>query len=112
MDLQKYLARIGYTGPVTPDFPTLRALHLAHILAVPFENLDIHAGRKITVGAENAYRKIVGERRGGSLSPDLARIRLYQSPVHKPGFAGRPHHSDRHPVYRDPARPADRIQPG
>ena len=65
MDLQKYLARTGYTGPVAPDFPTLCALHQAHLLAVPFENLDIHAGRKITVGAENAYRKIIGERRGG-----------------------------------------------
>lgn len=65
MDLQKYLARIGYTGQVMPDYPTLRALHVAHLLAVPFENLDIHAGRTITVGAENSYRKIVEERRGG-----------------------------------------------
>ncbi|MBN9389848.1 MAG: arylamine N-acetyltransferase [Chloroflexi bacterium] len=65
MDLQKYLDRVGYSGPVAPDYPTLRALHVAHLLAVPFENLDIHAGRKITVGAEHAYKKIVGERRGG-----------------------------------------------
>lgn len=65
MDLQKYLDRIGYTGPVAPDYATLKALHVAHLLAVPFENLDIHAGRRITPGAENAYRKIVEERRGG-----------------------------------------------
>lgn len=65
MYLPKYLARIGYSGPVAADYPTLLALHRAHLLAVPFENLDIHAGRKITVGAENAYRKIVEERRGG-----------------------------------------------
>lgn len=65
MDLQKYLDRIGYSGPVAPDYSTLRTLHLAHLLAVPFENLDIHAGRKIIVGAENAYGKIVEEKRGG-----------------------------------------------
>ncbi len=65
MNVKNYLARIGYTGPVGLDYDTLRGLHLAHVLAVPFENLDIHAGRKIAIGAENAYRKIVGERRGG-----------------------------------------------
>lgn len=65
MNIEKYLARIGYTGPVGPDYATLSGLHRAHILTVPFENLDIHAGRKIAIGAENAYRKIVEERRGG-----------------------------------------------
>lgn len=65
MDLPNYLARIGYSGPVRADYATLRGLHRAHLLAVPFENLDIHAGRPIMVGVEPAYQKIVGERRGG-----------------------------------------------
>jgi N-hydroxyarylamine O-acetyltransferase len=65
MDLQNYLARIGYSGPLEPDYATLSGLHRAHLLAVPFENLDIHAGRPITVGPEAAYLKLVGERRGG-----------------------------------------------
>jgi N-hydroxyarylamine O-acetyltransferase len=60
-----YLARIGYTGPRTPSVETLRALHRAHLHAVPFENLDIHVGRPIRLDQEAFFHKIVGERRGG-----------------------------------------------
>ncbi len=65
MNVKNYLARIGYTGSVGPDYTTLSGLHRAHVMTVPFENLDIHAGRKIAIGSENAYHKIVEERRGG-----------------------------------------------
>ncbi|HEY6935604.1 MAG TPA: arylamine N-acetyltransferase [Terriglobales bacterium] len=60
-----YLARIGYAGPVTPTVEVLRALHRAHMLSVPFENLDISRGRKLVVDQEACVRKIVAERRGG-----------------------------------------------
>src|SRR5262249_47922468 len=59
------LARIGYDGPRAPDVATLRALHEAHLHAVPFENLDIHIGRPIALDQAALFRKIVGERRGG-----------------------------------------------
>src|SRR5690242_18326109 len=64
-DVSAYLARIGYDGPTGPDIETLRGLHLAHLLAVPFENLDIHIPRNITLKTELLFGKIVGERRGG-----------------------------------------------
>ena len=65
MNAAAYLERIGYTGSARADSETLRALHRTHMLAVPFENLDIGLGRKI-VCDENAFiRKIVGQRRGG-----------------------------------------------
>jgi N-hydroxyarylamine O-acetyltransferase len=60
-----YLARIGYAGSREPTIETLRALHRAHLHAVPFENLDIHIGRPIRLDREAFFRKIVGERRGG-----------------------------------------------
>lgn len=60
-----YLARIGYHGQPAADLATLRALHLAHMRTVPFENLDIHADRAIVLGEEALYAKIVGRRRGG-----------------------------------------------
>ena len=41
MDVDAYLARLG-----NPD-TGLAELHRAHLMAVPFENLDIHAGRPI-----------------------------------------------------------------
>ena len=42
--IDAYLERIGYDGPRDPTAETLRALHRAHVYAVPFENLDIHLG--------------------------------------------------------------------
>ncbi len=65
MDTSAYLARIGYTGSTTPDEATLRALHRAHMLRVPFENLDIGRGMPIVLDPERLYDKIVTRRRGG-----------------------------------------------
>ena len=47
LDLPAYLARIGYAGDVDPTIETLTALHRAHALSIPFENLDILLGRPI-----------------------------------------------------------------
>ena len=60
-----YLARIGYSGPTGPSADTLRAFHRAHLLAVPFENLDIALGRTIVVDEDVTVHKIVELRRGG-----------------------------------------------
>jgi N-hydroxyarylamine O-acetyltransferase len=65
MNLSAYLQRLNYTGPLAPTAETLRALHLAHLLAVPFENLDIHLGRVIVPDEAAFFRKIVAQRRGG-----------------------------------------------
>lgn len=65
MRREDYLQRIGHDGPLAPTAETLRALHQAHLLAVPFENLDIHLGRPIVLDEAAFSRKIVGERRGG-----------------------------------------------
>ena len=65
MDVDAYLQRIGFEGRIAPNLQTLEQLHLAHLLTVPFENLDIHLGRKIRVSREAAFKKIVGEQRGG-----------------------------------------------
>jgi N-hydroxyarylamine O-acetyltransferase len=65
IDVQAYLRRIGYAGTTEPTAETLRKLHRAHLLAVPFENLDIALKRRITVDPENSIRKIVERRRGG-----------------------------------------------
>jgi N-hydroxyarylamine O-acetyltransferase len=44
---------------------TLRQIHRAHLFSVPFENLDIHLGRKIVCDEDDFLHKIVNERRGG-----------------------------------------------
>jgi len=63
--LQPYLARIAYSGPTQPTADNLRALHRAHMLAVPFENLDIALGRKIIADEDRILHKIIDEHRGG-----------------------------------------------
>ena len=65
LDLPSYLARINYSGPNESTAKTLRALHHAHLLAVPFENLDIALGRKIITDEDAILNKIVTLRRGG-----------------------------------------------
>ncbi len=65
MDITAYLNRIGYHGPREPTIETLRALHLAHLLAVPFENLSIGIGEPIVLDQAALFDKIVLRRRGG-----------------------------------------------
>lgn len=65
VDIQRYLERINYHGSLDPTLQTLRALHEAHLQAVPFENLDIHLGREILLDEVSLWTKIVEHRRGG-----------------------------------------------
>lgn len=65
MDLQAYLDRINYRGSLVPTPETLAELQLAHLMAVPFENLSIHSGQPIILDDEALFDKIVARRRGG-----------------------------------------------
>jgi len=64
-DIEGYLARIGHAGPREPSVATLRALHLAHTIAIPFENLDARLGRAVPLDLAAIERKLVRDRRGG-----------------------------------------------
>ncbi|HAA14919.1 MAG TPA: acetyltransferase [Cytophagales bacterium] len=65
MDIARYLDRIGYTGDTSPSLTTLAALQKAHALAIPFESLDIHLGRKIRLDIPRIFEKVMEDRRGG-----------------------------------------------
>jgi N-hydroxyarylamine O-acetyltransferase len=60
-----YLRRISYSGPLRPSAEVLCELHRAHMFTVPFENLDIAVGKRITCNEEAILRKIIEQRRGG-----------------------------------------------
>ncbi|MBA3352312.1 MAG: arylamine N-acetyltransferase [Blastocatellia bacterium] len=65
-NVKKYLERIGFNGdPTAPDLAMLARLQRMHLLAVPFENLDIHWNRHITLDLAKFYKKIVSDKRGG-----------------------------------------------
>ncbi|MFB3814116.1 MAG: arylamine N-acetyltransferase [Terriglobales bacterium] len=65
MDVSAYLRRINYAGPLEPMAEVLAGLHRAHMMAVPFENLDIALKRPIVLDEERFFDKIVVRRRGG-----------------------------------------------
>ena len=66
MNPSDYLVRIGLDlRQHPPDVERLRGLQKAHLLSVPFENLDIHWKRPIVLDRALFYDKIVSARRGG-----------------------------------------------
>ena len=65
LDLPAYLSRVGYDGALLPNREVLTALHLAHASRVPFENLDILLGRRISLDLADLQAKLVAAGRGG-----------------------------------------------
>ncbi len=65
MNIKAYLERINYHGSLAPTAETLRKLQVAHLLAVPFENLSIYAKQPIVLEDDALFTKIVENRRGG-----------------------------------------------
>jgi N-hydroxyarylamine O-acetyltransferase len=63
--LDGYLARIGFSGRLAVDLDTLRRLHVGHVGAIPFENLDVQAGRGVDLSVPALFDKLVVRRRGG-----------------------------------------------
>lgn len=93
-DLDAYLERIGLSGgPVG-----MVELHRAHVIAIPFENLDPHRGVPVSLDLDAIQRKLVAARRGGycfehnlllaaalrelgaEVEPMLGRVRLGRGP--------------------------------
>jgi len=60
-----YFERIGAEPVTRLDADSLRMLHRAHLLAVPFENLSIHLDEPISLAEPGLTEKIVRRRRGG-----------------------------------------------
>ncbi|WP_267220682.1 arylamine N-acetyltransferase family protein [Dyella silvae] len=65
VDLDAYLQRIGYGGPVAADLRTLKALTTAHVAAIPFENIDPLLGIPVSLELDAIERKLVKSGRGG-----------------------------------------------
>jgi len=66
LDVLHYLNHIDLNvGEIGPSEDLLREIHKKHLLTVPFENLDIMNGRKLSMNAEDVYQKIVLQKRGG-----------------------------------------------
>ena len=65
IDLDRYLARIGYTGTPRADIETLRALTELHPAAIAFEAVDVLLGRPVDLSPGAIQAKLVDGGRGG-----------------------------------------------
>ncbi|NEE44236.1 arylamine N-acetyltransferase, partial [Streptomyces sp. SID8455] len=65
LDLDAYLARIGWTGEPAPTVEVLQSLHRAHALGIPFENLDPVLGSAPSLALADLEAKLVRGGRGG-----------------------------------------------
>ncbi|CAN9506789.1 unnamed protein product [Ophioblennius macclurei] len=66
MNLEEYFKRIGFHGSYDAlDLSTLKLIHKQHVMSIPFENLSIHCGEKITTDLQVIFDKIVRNQRGG-----------------------------------------------
>ena len=65
MNIKDYIKRIHYKGDLIQSLSVLKELQTGHLLNIPFENLDIHYGNRITLDMDKIYRKVVENNRGG-----------------------------------------------
>lgn len=63
--LEDYLQRIGFVGEPRADIETITALMRCQLFSVPFENLDVQAGKIVSLVPEEIVEKIVYQPRGG-----------------------------------------------
>jgi N-hydroxyarylamine O-acetyltransferase len=63
--LPRYLARVGLLQAPAPDAAGLRQLMRSQLFHVPFENLSVQAGERISLEPEAIARKILEQGRGG-----------------------------------------------
>lgn len=64
-DLKDYLARIGFEGQAQADLATLTRMMRLQLRSVPFENLDVQAGKVVSLVPQDIVQKTVIQRRGG-----------------------------------------------
>jgi N-hydroxyarylamine O-acetyltransferase len=65
IDLERYLARIGYRGTPRADLDTLRALTELHPAVIPFEAIDVFLGRQVDLSPAAIQAKLIDGGRGG-----------------------------------------------
>ncbi len=64
-NISTYFNRINYTGPAAADTATLHALMRHQLFSVPFENLDVQAGKVVSLAPDDIADKVLTQGRGG-----------------------------------------------
>lgn len=64
-NFKNYVERIGFFEEPNVDVETLNALMRCQLFTVPFENLDVQAGKIVSLDVDHIFHKIVHQERGG-----------------------------------------------
>ncbi len=64
LDVKAYLNRIGL-GQQDVSQKSLRVIHHAHLLSIPYENLDFHYKKAVVLNVQDLQKKIIDRCRGG-----------------------------------------------
>ncbi|MGW8757859.1 arylamine N-acetyltransferase family protein [Streptomyces albidoflavus] len=91
LDLDAYLARVGYDGPREPTLAVLRGLQRAHTTGIPFENVHAVLGRELPLDLPSVQARLVHGRRGGYCFEHVGLFAavLERFGFHVTGLAGR-----------------------
>src|SRR5690242_17335705 len=65
LDLAAYAERIAFEGPLVPTLETLARVVERHASSIPFENIEVLAGRVPSLEPHALENKLVRRRRGG-----------------------------------------------
>ncbi|MFK8908710.1 arylamine N-acetyltransferase [Streptomyces sp. YS-3] len=83
LDLDAYLARIGYAGERAPTLEVLRGLQRAHVTSIPFENANAVLGKPVALDLETVQDRLVRGGRGGYCYEHVV---LFASALERLGF--------------------------
>jgi N-hydroxyarylamine O-acetyltransferase len=83
LDLDAYLARIGYDGDRAPTVEVLRGVQRAHVTSIPWENLDMVLARPVDLALPALQAKLVRGSRGGTCSEHTT---LFAAALDRMGF--------------------------
>ena len=87
IDLDAYLRRIAFEGPIAPTLATLARLIERHAGTIAFENIDVLAGRVPRLDLASLEHKLVRSQRGGYC---FEQNRLFQAVLRQTGFVVAP----------------------
>jgi N-hydroxyarylamine O-acetyltransferase len=84
LDLDAYFQRISWNGATSATYRTLVGLLRAHMMAIPFENLDVLFGRRVRLDLEGLQAKLIHTRRGGYC---FEHVTLFAAVLEKLGYS-------------------------
>ncbi|MDR7370529.1 arylamine N-acetyltransferase [Flavobacterium aquidurense] len=64
-NLQQYLDRIKFSGEIELNLDGITKLMRSQLFSVPFENIDVQAGKAISLNGDDIVNQIVNLKRGG-----------------------------------------------